>query len=85
MKSITQIQEAYIDTVNAGRARWGHRPGIKGIADGVGGHMARIYRGARRAAEREFAKHNCWTPEQVNIMIQDAKDMAELQRKAEEE
>ena len=75
MKSLIAIQQEYIDTVNAGHARWAHRP--------KGGHLHRSYRGARHAAEKAFQCHGCFTPAQIDQMIRDARDMAELERIAE--
>jgi plasmid replication initiation protein len=71
MKTIIQIQEQYIETVNAGIARWSHRKD--------GGHSGRITRGAKRKADNELAKMGFATAEREQI-IKDARDMAELER-----
>jgi len=76
VKSLIEIQQAYIDAVNAGAARWAHRRD--------GGHMPRIARGARRRLERALTGLG-FTPEGVAEALKQARDMAELERMAEVE
>jgi len=69
------IQEEYISTLNAGLARWSHRKD--------GGHAGRIARGARHTAEKQLRKLG-FTDQQVQQIIKDARDMAELERNSNE-
>ncbi len=69
------IQEKYVETMNAGIARWSHRKG--------GGHASRISRGARHAAEKSLRKLGYTDDKQIAQIIQDARDMAALERLAE--
>lgn len=69
------IQEAYIETLNAGIARWAHRKD--------GGHSQRISRGARHAAEKQLRKLGYTDQQQIDQIIKDARDMAELERLAD--
>lgn len=69
------IQEEYIETLNAGLARWSHRKG--------GGHSHRIARGARHVAEKKLARLG-FTDQQISQAIKDARDMAELERNSDE-
>ena len=73
--TIIEIQEEYIETVNAGIARWSHRVG--------GGHSARISRGARHKAEKSLRHLGYTDQKQINEIIADARDMASLIRNAE--
>jgi hypothetical protein len=68
------IQEQYIETLNAGLARWAHRKD--------GGHSSRISRGARHAAEKQLRKLG-FTDQEIPQLIQDARDMAALERNAD--
>jgi len=63
------IQEEYISTINAGFARWS-----------IGGHMSRISRGARHTAEKRLRKVGFSDDKQIRQIIQDARDMAALER-----
>jgi hypothetical protein len=81
MKTLISIQQQYIDTVNAGLARWAHRKGIRGVAAGVGGHAARIVHGAHRKAVAELARLG-YSEQMIAQAMRDAKDMAELERLA---
>jgi hypothetical protein len=74
MKSIIAIQQAYIDTVNAGIARWAHRKD--------GGHSGRISRGARHNADKDLARLGFATAQREQI-IKDARDMAVLERNSD--
>lgn len=71
-KSLIQVQQEYVDTLNAGIERWSHRKG--------GGHASRISRGARRAAEKDLRKLGYTDQKQIDQIIQDARDMASLER-----
>lgn len=72
--TLIQVQEQYIETVNAGLARWSHRKD--------GGHSSRIRRGAYHKAQKQLASLG-FAQEQVEQAIKDARDMAELERNAE--
>lgn len=72
--TLIQIQDHYIETLNAGIARWSHRKD--------GGHASRISRGAYHKAEKQLLRLGL-TQEQVKQSIKDARDMAELERNAE--
>jgi hypothetical protein len=72
--TLIQVQEQYIETVNAGIARWSHRKN--------GGHADRVRRGAFHLAEKQLAKLR-FTQEQIAQAIKDARDIAELERNAE--
>jgi hypothetical protein len=72
--TLTQVQEQYIETVNAGIARWSHRKN--------GGHADRVRRWAFHKAEKQLALLG-FTQEQTKQAIKDARDMAELERNAE--
>ena len=73
MKNMIDIQQEYIDTVNAGMDRWSHRR--------CGGHSSRIRRGAYHKAYKALTR---WghTDEQAKQIIQDAHDMMLLERAA---
>jgi hypothetical protein len=72
--TLIQIQDRYVETVNAGIARWSHRKD--------GGHSDRIRRGAYHQAQKQLASIG-FTSEQTEQAIKDARDMAELERNAE--
>jgi hypothetical protein len=72
--SLIAIQDEYIETVNAGIARWSHRKD--------GGHSQRISRGARHIAEKQLRKIGYTDQKQIDQIIQDARDMAVLERMA---
>ena len=74
-QTLIGIQEKYIETLNAGIARWSHRKD--------GGHASRISRGARHAAEKQLRKIGFTDEKQIAQIIQDARDMATLERLAE--
>jgi hypothetical protein len=71
-QTLIGIQEEYIETLNAGMARWSHRKD--------GGHSHRIARGARHAAEKQLRKIGFTDEKQIAQVIQDARDMATLER-----
>jgi hypothetical protein len=75
-KTLIQIQEEYIETVNAGIQRWGHRKD--------GGHAHRIRRGARNKGIKELQKIGYTDPKQIDQILRDAHDMAALLRNSEE-
>jgi hypothetical protein len=74
MKSMTQIQDEYIDKVKAGIQRWSHRKN--------GGHTSRILRGARKRAEKQLFPLG-FSEAQVRLIISEARQMAELEMSAE--
>ena len=77
--TLIAIQDEYIETVNAGIARWSHRPKNFGIG---GGHADRILRGATRRAETRLHKVGFTDKAQIAQVIRDARDMALLEREA---
>lgn len=74
-KTLIEIQDEYVATLNNGIARWAHRRD--------GGHMSRIARGARRKAEAALDKLG-FGEAQIAQAIKDARDVAELERLATE-
>ncbi len=74
--SIISIQQQYIETVNAGHARWSHRPD--------GGHIGRIQRGAWRRADKALRKLGFDVQQDIDGIIGQARDMAVLERNAED-
>ena len=74
-KTLIGIQEEYVETLNAGLARWSHRKD--------GGHSHRIARGARHAAETQLRKLGFTDEKQIGQVIQDARDMATLERNSD--
>lgn len=72
--TLTQIQDQYIETVNAGIARWSHRKN--------GGHASRIRRGAFHKATKQLAGLG-FSQAQIDLAIVEAQDMAALERNAE--
>ncbi|MCI0561929.1 MAG: hypothetical protein MN733_25870 [Nitrososphaera sp.] len=80
-QTLIGIQQEYIETVNAGIARWSHRP--KGHYEIGGGHTGRIARGARNKAEKALRQLGYTDQKQIEAAIKDARDMAELERMAD--
>ena len=74
--TIITIQQQYIDTVNAGHARWSHRPD--------GGHIRRIQRGAWNRAATALRKLGYTDQSDIAGIISQARDVAELERNADE-
>lgn len=66
-QTLIGIQQKYIEDVNAGTARWGHRLG----------HSTRIAKGARHTAEKALRRLG-YDPAQTDAAIQDARDMIAL-------
>ena len=75
-QTIIGIQQQYIDTVNAGHARWSHRPN--------GGHIRRIQRGAWNRAATALRKLGYTDQSDIAGIISQARDVAELERNADE-
>lgn len=77
-----QIQQEYIDTVQSAYLRWGHRKGIKNIADGVGGHYGRT---VRKASEKAISALMSWgyNESMATFLIHEAHDVVLLERSAE--
>lgn len=75
MKTLIEIQDEYIETINAGIERWSHRK--------HGGHANRIARGARTVATKQLVKWG-FDEKQINQILKDARDVAALTRNAEE-
>lgn len=76
------IQDEYVETVNAGIARWSHRRKRDGWD--LGGHANRILHGAHRVAAKKLTKLG-FTQEQIRVVLKDAWEMAALIRHAEAE
>ncbi len=74
MKTLTQIQQEYIDTCNTAMDRWSHRKG--------GGQSHRTIGAARKKAMTAFRKFGCFSEDQVRQMMRDAQDLLELERAA---
>jgi hypothetical protein len=72
--NLIQIQDEYVETLNAGIARWAHRRD--------GGHSHRIAHGARKTAEKRLRRLGFTEQSQIDRAIQDARDMAALIRNA---
>lgn len=81
-KNLIAIQDEFVSTVNAGHARWSHRKGFEWQKDRIGGHYARIYRGAQNRAHKDLAKWG-FTVEQRAEIIRQAHEVAVLERNAE--
>jgi hypothetical protein len=77
--NMIQIQQRYIERINAAFDRWSHRP--KPSWQKAGGHYGRAYRAARREALRALSAWG-FREEQAKLTIQQADDMAELDRNA---
>ena len=75
-QTILGIQQQFIDTVNAGHARWSHRPN--------GGHIRRIQRGAWNRAATALRKLGYTDQSDLAGIISQARDVAELERNADE-
>ena len=74
-QTLIRIQEQYIETLNAGIARWAHRKD--------GGHSDRISRGARHTAEKQLRRLGFSDQKQIDQIIKDARDMAVLERNSD--
>ncbi len=75
-QTIISIQQQFIDTVNAGHTRWSHRPN--------GGHIRRIQRGAWNRAATALRKLGYTDQSDIAGIISQARDVAELERNADE-
>jgi hypothetical protein len=74
------IQDEYVETVNAGIARWSHAR--KRYSGDLGGHAGRIAQGAYTVASKKLAKLG-FSKDQIRIVLRDAWEMASLIRNAE--
>jgi hypothetical protein len=81
MKTLTFLQQEYIDTVNAGIARWSHAR--KAYPTDLGGHANRIAGGAARKLKKELKKLG-FDDVSCLIAVQDAWEVAKLERNAAE-
>lgn len=72
--SMIEIQDEYVEAVNAGFRRWSHRK--------YQGHFDRIRRGAWHRAEKALSRIG-YNASQIGQIIKDADDMAILERNAE--
>lgn len=70
--TLIEIQDRYIRRVNAAVAKWS--------ASKNGGHLRRTKISARREAEKSLEKLGFTNKTQIATIIQDAKDIAELER-----
>jgi hypothetical protein len=77
--NLIQIQERYIEEVNAAFARWDHRP--KPPWEAAGGHFGRRRRAAYRQALRALRGWG-FNDNEAGQMLKQADDIAELERKA---
>ncbi len=75
------IQDEYVETVNAGIARWSHAR--KSYPGDLGGHANRIASGAWRVAARKLRRWGFSEP-QIRVALKDAWDMASLIRHSED-
>jgi hypothetical protein len=75
--NLVQIQDRFVERVNAAYARWSHSKRLD--HQRCGGHYDRSHRGAYREAMRDLLKWG-FTPEQARAAIKDASDMADLER-----
>lgn len=73
-KTLTQIQEEYIETVNAARERWNHRKD--------GGHSGRTRSAAYRRAAKQLRKWE-FNDVQIRQIIRDAQEVADLNYRAD--
>ncbi len=78
--NLINIQDEYIAAINAGIARWAHRP--KNHSTIGGGHADRIARGSRHKAEKQLRRIGFHDKSQINQALKDADDMATLLRNA---
>jgi hypothetical protein len=76
-KTLTELQDEFVETVNAGIARWSHRHKLQWQVGG--GHANRIYHGAVSKLKGGLEKWD-YTPDQIEACTKDARDMAELVR-----
>ena len=75
------IQDEFVETVNAGIARWSHAR--KHYSGDLGGHANRVYSGAHRVASKKLAKLG-FSKQQIHVLLKDAWDMACLIRHADD-
>lgn len=80
--SLVQIQDRYIEELQAAYSRWGHRRGIPGIAGGVGGQFPRRRRAAYKKAQKDLMAWGL-TREQTADALRQADDMFDLERRSE--
>lgn len=81
--TICAAQEEFTATINAGYARWEHRK-RPGHSLNMMGHYGRIYGGARKKLAAHLRRFGV-KEAQIPVLIQDAVDVAELQRLATED
>ena len=81
-QTLIGIQDEYVETVNAGIARWSHAR--KHYSGDLGGHANRVANGARRVATKKLTKLG-FSKEQGDVVLKDAWEMASLIRHAEVE
>lgn len=79
-QTLIGIQDEFVETVNAGIARWSHAR--KHYSGDLGGHANRIYSGAHRVATKKLERLG-FSKDQIHIALKDAWDMASLIRYAE--
>ena len=78
-RNLVQIQDRFVERVNAAYSRWSHRKRLD--HQRCGGHYGRSRSAAYREAMRDLLKWG-FTPEQARAAIKDASDMADLERNA---
>lgn len=84
-QTLIGIQEEYIETINAGIERWQHSKSRSAFNPAMGGHASRIAGGARRKAEKQLRRIGFTNQKEIDQVLKDARDMAELIRNSKEE
>jgi hypothetical protein len=82
MKTLTAIQDQFIQRINAAHSRWSHRKGFEWQKDCIGGHYGRVYYGAQKEAHKQLSKYGFSIAQRMEI-IKQAHDVAILERNAE--
>ena len=81
--TLCAAQETFIETVNTAYSRWEHRK-KPGQSIMLMGHFGRTFGGAKKLLIRQVRAMG-FTEAQIPAIIQDAVDVAELQRRATED
>lgn len=81
--NLQQIQDRFIEKVNAAAQRWGHRK-LSWDRSGIGGHFGRSRGAAWKEAMRDILAWG-FTKQQATEIIRDAEQMADLERNSEVE
>ena len=78
MRTIINIQDELAERVIESAIRWNRRTVHRLGNETTFGHFWRTKAAARRAAKRQFAAFGCYSADQIETMIADALDVAEL-------